>query len=144
MYSNNELVNAYFKDWLNDHNGVDNWAVDEVFNLTQQDPMKFWEVTRLLIAAAPTEAALAYVAAGPLEELLREHGLTLFDDIADEARKDKRFLYALSGVWLDEDDDIFHAALVQLVKEHNADSVNPLNGIPWSDENPMPGYHFNQ
>jgi hypothetical protein len=133
MYTNNELVNAYFSDWLNDHQGNHGWALDEIYNLPLQDPIKFWEITLLMVAAAPSEAALEYVASGPLEELLREHGVLLFDNIADEARKNKRFLYALSKVWLDEEEDTFYPALELFKKEHNVDTVNPLTALPWNE-----------
>jgi len=38
-------------------------------------------------------------AAGPLEDLISEHGSVFIDVVEMEARKDRRFAWALGGVW---------------------------------------------
>ena len=53
-----------------------------------------------LVATAPDEDALAYVGAGPLEDLVKAHGDELVDELESEARQDPRFDAALRGVWL--------------------------------------------
>jgi hypothetical protein len=57
-------------------------------------------VTCLLINKAPSDEALAYVAAGPLEDLLAFHGPAVIDYVTVAARADARLQLALSGVWL--------------------------------------------
>ncbi len=65
-----------------------------------RDPLAGWRVTCLLIKKAPSDESLAYVAAGPLEDLLAFHGPAVIDHVAVAARADERLQLALSGVWL--------------------------------------------
>lgn len=58
-----------------------------------------WPVISALVERAPDDAALAYVAAGPLEDLIRLHGEHVEDRIVEQARQDARFREALRGVW---------------------------------------------
>jgi hypothetical protein len=86
----------------------DSWAVREVNTLVRDDPAEAWEVTRILVETAPSDEALAYVAAGPLEELLNKHGPVLIDRIEEESRENARLQLALSGVWgLDRSNPVF-------------------------------------
>jgi hypothetical protein len=86
----------------------DNWAVREVDTLVQDDPTEAWEVTRILVNTAPSDEALAYVAAGPLEELLHKHGSVLINRIEEESRGSARLQLALSGIWgLDRSSPVF-------------------------------------
>src|SRR5271169_1955713 len=48
---------------------------------------------------APSDSALALVAAGPLEDLLKKHGPVVVDRVEEESRKNDRLRLALSGVW---------------------------------------------
>ena len=75
------------------------WAFDRMVELMRDDPDEAWAVTKALIAQAANEEELAYVAAGPLEELLQEHGARFEKEIFIEARRDPTFRRALTGVW---------------------------------------------
>ena len=87
----------------------DRSAVREVDVLVQDDPTEAWEVTLILVNTAPSDEALAYVAAGPLEELLHRHGSVLIDRIEEESRGNERLQLALSCVWgLDRDSPVFN------------------------------------
>ena len=86
----------------------DSWVVREMDMLVRDDPTEAWEVTRILVNTAPSDEALAYVAAGPLEELLHKHGPVLIDRIEEESRENARLQLALSGVWgLDRSHPVF-------------------------------------
>ncbi|HEX4784511.1 MAG TPA: hypothetical protein VH350_09235 [Candidatus Sulfotelmatobacter sp.] len=86
----------------------DRSAVREVDTLVRDDPAEAWEVTRILVNTAPSDEALAYVAAGPLEELLHRHGSVLIDRIGEESKGSARLQLALSGVWgLDRSSPVF-------------------------------------
>jgi hypothetical protein len=86
----------------------DRSALQEVDTLVRDDPTEAWEVTRILVNTAPSDEALAYVAAGPLEELLHRHGSVLIDRIEEESRGNARLQLALSGVWgLDPGSPVF-------------------------------------
>ena len=58
-----------------------------------------WPMLLVLIERAPDDAALAYVAAGPLEDFVRTHHDGFGTRILDEARRNARFRLALRGVW---------------------------------------------
>ena len=75
------------------------WAVEEINNLVAHDADKGWRITSLLINKALSDEALAYVAAGPLEDLLKKQGAAVIDRIEEESRKNDRLRLALSGVW---------------------------------------------
>lgn len=76
--------------------------------LVRDDPTEAWEITRILVNEAPSDEALAYVAAGPLEELLHRHGSVLIDRIEEESQENARLQLALSGVWgLDRSSPVF-------------------------------------
>ena len=66
-------------------------------------PEKAWPLMVKLIEAAPSEEALAFVAAGPLEVLIRTGGDNFEDRIVQCALSDARFRRALEGVWGWED-----------------------------------------
>jgi len=63
---------------------TDFWAIDEVDTLVLRDPERGWEITRTLVNRALTEEALAYVAAGPLEDLLNHHGAAVMVQIEQD------------------------------------------------------------
>jgi hypothetical protein len=79
------------------------WAFTEVNDITFRFPERGWNITLALIVAAPTDEALNYVVAGPLEEVLEVHGSLLIDRVEGLARADARFKDALSRVACFED-----------------------------------------
>ncbi|MCU1310799.1 MAG: hypothetical protein JWO20_1924 [Candidatus Angelobacter sp.] len=93
-----QIVDAYFR-YHQKHDKADEWAWEKVDDLVRADPDEGWRITFMLVNKAETDEALAYVAAGPLEDLLKNHGLTVIDRIEEESRKNARLHLALSGVW---------------------------------------------
>jgi hypothetical protein len=53
-----------------------------------------------------SEEVLNYVAAGPLEDVLRQHGAAVIDRIIERADRDLKWRRALEGVWGAEDDPV--------------------------------------
>jgi hypothetical protein len=53
----------------------------------------------ILINPASSDKALAFIAAGPLEDLLKKHGPVVIDCIENESEENARLQLALSGVW---------------------------------------------
>jgi hypothetical protein len=51
-----------------------------------------------LVAEAQTDEDLAYIGAGPLEDLLRRQGPQAIDLVEREAAENPRFRFALAGV----------------------------------------------
>ena len=93
-----DLASTYLRHYILKQQ-EDSWVVRELNTLVQDDPTEAWEVTRILVNTAPSDGALAYVAAGPLEELLNKHGPVVIDRIEEESRQNLRLQLALSGVW---------------------------------------------
>lgn len=75
-------------------------AVEEVDELARSSPREAWQVIRELIDRAPSEEALAYVAAGPLEILLSKNSESVVSIIRADAEKNDRIGAALSHVLL--------------------------------------------
>ena len=75
------------------------WAFNELVDVLRDDPESAWWITVELIALASDDATLAYVAAGPLEDLLCKHPRVIIDRVEHRAREDARFLKAVAGVW---------------------------------------------
>jgi hypothetical protein len=98
----NALVAAYLKHYLTRADSV-LWAFNEVSEITLKDAERGWTTIQALIAAAPDEGALAYVAAGPLDEVLEAHGRQIIDRVEELARQSPRFRRPLSRVACFED-----------------------------------------
>jgi hypothetical protein len=75
------------------------WASDKLHRLIWNVPDVAWELITVLIDAAPSEDALGFFAAGPLEELLSEHGPRVIDKLEARARVNENFLKAVRKVW---------------------------------------------
>jgi hypothetical protein len=99
MFPEEQVVDSYLRHYALKEE-QDFWAFDEVNRIVRRDPAAGWRLTSLLVNKAPSDEALAYVAAGPLEDLLTFHGPALIDHVAVAARADKRLQLALSAVWL--------------------------------------------
>ncbi len=70
------------------------WAWQHLHHYISSEPRRAWEITLKLIAAAD-EGALAYIAAGPLEDLLNSRAEVFVDDVERLARTDPKFLRTL-------------------------------------------------
>jgi hypothetical protein len=74
------------------------WAGDRMRNIIAGAPDIAWELVTHLIDIAPSERALRYFAAGPLEDLLSKHGPYLIARAEERARENPVFLRALRVV----------------------------------------------
>lgn len=94
---NAELIAKYF-EYQRTRDAKLHWAWEEVQARVDRDGLAAWPLVLELIRAAPDDAVLNYVAAGPLEELLCDHGdAELLASI--EVSLDARVKQALRGVW---------------------------------------------
>jgi len=66
------------------------------------DPEMAWLVILQLAQMELTEDQVALLAAGPMENLLAQHGGAFIDRIEEEARVNARFNHLLGGVWRQE------------------------------------------
>jgi hypothetical protein len=76
-------------------------ANEELDELVTDEPERAWPlICEIIRRISPQdEDILAYVAAGPLEDLLVRHPYAFIDRIESLARIDAHFRRAVSGVW---------------------------------------------
>lgn len=74
------------------------WSVLCVFEL-REHPEVLWGFIRKALTDATTVWQVVMLAAGPLEDLIADHGAEFIDRIEREARHSARFRFALTGVW---------------------------------------------
>jgi len=95
------------------------WAWDLLEDVFRRErPEAAW---RVLLATLPlvkaNDDALCLLAAGPLEDLIADHGARLIDRIEDLARRDIDFARLLGGVWQSSTpDDIWRR--IEKVRHH--------------------------
>ncbi len=63
-------------------------AFEAVEDLGQRDPEALWSFLREALRRAHDDATLAYIAAGPLENLLVAYGETFIDRVELETRRE--------------------------------------------------------
>jgi hypothetical protein len=98
----NTLVDIYLRHHA-DCCDEDFWAWEEVQRRVLADKNQAWEVVRLLVKKADTDAVLGYVAAGPLEDFVDEYGDSALDVIESACENDQKMQLALSGIWLERE-----------------------------------------
>ena len=109
-----ELVAAYwrhhqlvFSEDLNDRAGAGDWfwAWEDVDQAALDASPGIVELLVALANAAPNDQALAYLGAGPLKDLVRQHGAKFVDAIDQSAHASQSFQFALGCVWYATDVD---------------------------------------
>jgi hypothetical protein len=74
-------------------------AADELNARVTDEPERAWPVICTIIKRIAHDDILAYVAAGPLEDLLVQHPHAFIDRVEVLAKQDPHFRRAVSGVW---------------------------------------------
>jgi hypothetical protein len=98
ILDDSEMVDAYLKHFATRDDSLF-WVVQAIDELARVDLERAWALTLSLIDKAPDAEFLAYVAAGPLEDLLNNFGSGIIDRVELHARRNPKFRLALSGVW---------------------------------------------
>ena len=98
-----ELLSAYLARAASEgDSGADDerfWAVEAMWDIVEKDPDGAWSILLELIRRADGDRALAYIAAGPLENFLVAHGERYLPQVETEAGRNAKFRRALVGVW---------------------------------------------
>jgi hypothetical protein len=103
-----DLVDDYFANWRYVRDDVPRTAeadarqrrvFAEIHDLIRSDPERVWPILLELVARAPDDEGLAFVAAGPLEELIQMHLSAFLDRLVEQTRRNPRFREAMQGVW---------------------------------------------
>jgi Family of unknown function (DUF6869) len=74
-------------------------ARKELDSLVTDEPERAWPVICKVIQQISDDDILAYVAAGPLEDILVHHPHAFIDRVEALARQDAHFRRTVSGVW---------------------------------------------
>lgn len=102
------IADAYLRYYARKQE-ADRWVLETLDTLIDDNPDEAWRITCVLVDKATSDAALAYVAAGPLEDLLKRHGPNIIDRVEEASSNNSRFQLALSGVWgIDPGNPIFN------------------------------------
>jgi hypothetical protein len=80
---------------------VTEWFAGEhtMFDAVQDTPEVAWGAILKILEQELTWEQLALLAAGPLEDLLSDHGNQFIERVEREAERNPRFNYLLGGVW---------------------------------------------
>lgn len=78
---------------------INPWAPQRFIEIGEDDPELTWELILLIFEKTSDPAILGMVAAGPLEDLVDEHGPLFIDRIEEQAKSNPVFKEALHGVW---------------------------------------------
>lgn len=75
------------------------WAYEKFAELVKLEPAVAFETILATLSSTENEDVLDNLAAGPLEDLIRIHGVQFIDQIEVQAFRDKKFRNLLSGLW---------------------------------------------
>lgn len=95
-----ELAQAYLKQYRIGSED-DFWAFESVVEACNDLDFGV-KLTLSLIVQSENEMELAYIAAGPLEDLLKLHGNKAIPEFEKASEYSEKVRIALSGVWIDE------------------------------------------
>lgn len=96
-YNHKEIIDAYLNYYRTKKKECW-WAYEKVTELVEF-PNSLTFVNEL-IQACHNDAEIAYVAAGPLEDLITKHHLVIKEPLIELVRKEKKMRQAIQGVWL--------------------------------------------
>jgi hypothetical protein len=92
-----EIIENYLQFYRTKKNDYA-WAFDKIIDIIQTpDCLPF---IHALIQACQNNEEIAYVAAGPLEDLINRHHLAVKDALSELVRKDEKMRTAIQGVWI--------------------------------------------
>lgn len=84
------------------------WAYDYVEELVRKDPHESLEFVIELLNLCHNEQEIAYIAAGPLEDLLHRHLNSIQHDIEIYCSQDKLMRAAIRYVWAQEKSIVYN------------------------------------
>jgi len=106
-----ELAKAWIAYWQHQLETDEYGKTDasfEVDRLAREEPETAWPVILTIlqsIDAVPSSRLFQVLAAGPLEDLLSEHGEAFIARIEAQAQRDPKLKLLLGGVWQNEMND---------------------------------------
>ena len=101
------------------------------------DPDTAVEMCAALAEKCHSTEELAYIAAGPFEDVLKQHGVEVIDSFKVAAAKSEKVRVALSGVWIRKTDPVFEA-WKQMMIDFGYWNHNPMSPLDRGWEPGMP------
>lgn len=99
QFTDEELIAAFLHCWSGEESASTSWAINTLDDLVREYPERAWNTLWVLIERASTDEILSIIAAGPLEDLLCEHGSQFIAQVEKIACESTRFRRCLAGVW---------------------------------------------
>ena len=96
---------------------------DEVCVLVEERPDEAWEFILAVLASDDSTPILETLSAGPLEDLLVQHGTRVIERVEAQARRDPRFAGLLGGVWRTTMPEEVWQRVLQVRDRHGWDEV---------------------
>ena len=128
-----KLISTYFKNYnrLIDGKSQEDtiWASEKIDLLVRELPLEGLDIVIQLINESENDKILAFVAAGPLEDLLSFNGDKILENLIEIADNNEKVQYALTGVWLDENEDKFYPLWWKLMQRYGFTGDNPKQGL---------------
>ena len=87
------------------------WSVMKFFELMPHNPQMCWKAILEILYRNPQEKVLGVLAAGPLEDLIEDHGPEFIEEIELEAKENPEFRQLLKGVWESSTPEIWNRVL---------------------------------
>lgn len=100
-----ELADIYMRHHAQ-RRDEDFWAWEEVQRQVRAGLNDAWPIVQVLVERADSEAALDYVAAGPLEDFVDGYRDAALDLLEVVCETNKKMQLALSGIWLEQESPV--------------------------------------
>jgi hypothetical protein len=100
-----ELADAYLK-YFRTKSAEDSWSSEKVGDLCE-DPVTGVEICLALIEQCRTNRELSFIAAAPIENMLKDHGSIVIPTFKQAAIASEKVRVALSGAWINDKDSVY-------------------------------------
>ena len=128
-----QAVETYYREWNAIDSGVSSEGLvdydDEYFFHAQDHPDKALAFVMLAAAKTSSRDFLFFVAAGPLEDLLRSPSEEMIERVVEEARRTPRFRWMLTGVFPHAISERAWQKIVPLLTDVSEE--DPMPPAPW-------------
>jgi hypothetical protein len=94
------LLEGYLANFREGGDGEHFWAYEAVEDLLGTDPERMWSLVLEMLKSTAEPLYRAYVAAGPLEDLLAQHGAQFIERAEALATSERWFLDSLRSIYL--------------------------------------------
>ena len=111
-FKHDDLVGAWIRVMLkegSDEHDPDFWAFSDLDQMVDEEPEEAWPIILEILRRNQSSEILEVLSAGPVEDLLAQHGEVFIERVEHEARIDENFAKLLGGVWQNTISDEIYA-----------------------------------